>query len=132
MNRGTKSDTTKEIIVRKVRVKEKAKAKERKEKEERKARTRTTARKERWTEPMELGSMVSYPSQSVVFDPGSSVSRRIHAMNSSSVQPACWSTAAHVVEDWPQEWCYDWESDWTEDWRLLARSRGTIELMAQK
>ena len=73
---------------------------------------------------MELGSMVS---QSAVSDPGSSVSRRIQAMNSSSVQPACWSTAAHVEEDWPQEWCYDWESDRTEDWRLLAHSRGTIE-----
>ena len=64
---------------------------------------------------MELGAIVSYPSQSVS-EPGSSVSQRVQAVNSSPVQPACWSAAADVEEDWPKEWFYDWESDWTEDW----------------
>ena len=58
---------------------------------------------------MELGAMVSYPSQFVVSDPGSSVSQRVQAVKSSPVQPAC-STVADV-----EEWCYGWESDWTED-----------------
>ena len=66
---------------------------------------------------MELGAMVSNPSQSVVSDPGSSVSQRDQEVNSSPVPPVCWSTAAvGVDEDWPEEWCYDWESDRMEDW----------------
>ena len=35
--------------------------------------------------PMELGAMVSHPSQTVVSDPGSSVSQRVQAVNSSPV-----------------------------------------------
>ena len=52
--------------------------------------------------PMELGAMESYP-PSVVSDPGCSVSQRVQAVNSTPVQPACWSTAADVGEDWPEE-----------------------------
>ena len=40
--------------------------------------------------PMELGEMVTHPSQSVVADPGSSVSQRVQVVNSSPVSPACW------------------------------------------
>ena len=57
------------------------------------------------------------PSQLVVSDPGSSVSKRAQAVNSPLVQLACWSaTAADDDQDWHEEWCYDWESDWMEDW----------------
>ena len=70
---------------------------------------------------MELGAMVPYPSQSVVSDPGSSVSQRVQAVNSSLVQLGCWSSAGCVEEKRPEEkrpeeWCYDWGSGWTEDW----------------
>ena len=41
--------------------------------------------------PMELGAMVSNPSQSVVSDLGSSASQRVQAVNSSLVPPVCWS-----------------------------------------
>ena len=61
--------------------------------------------------PMELCVKVSNPSQSVVSDPGSSVSQRVQAVNSFPVPAVCWSTAAvDVDEDWPEEWCYDWET----------------------
>ena len=43
--------------------------------------------------PMELGAMVTHPSQSVVSDPGSSVSQCVQAVNSSPVSPVCWSAA---------------------------------------
>ena len=39
--------------------------------------------------PLELGAMVSHPSQTVVSDPGSSVSQRVQAVNSSPVSPIC-------------------------------------------
>ena len=68
---------------------------------------------------MELGAMVTHPSQSVVSDPGSSVSQCVQAVNSSLVSPACWSAASvDVEEDWPDGWWwYDWESDWMDDWQ---------------
>ena len=67
---------------------------------------------------MELGAVVTDPSQTVVSDPGSSVSQRVQAVNSSPVSLACWSAAsADVEEDWPDEWCNDWESDWMDDWQ---------------
>ena len=61
--------------------------------------------------------MMTRPSQSVVSDPGSSVSQRVHAENSSPVSPACWSESADDEEDWPDEWWHDWESDWMDDWQ---------------
>ena len=65
----------------------------------------------------EHGAMVSNPSQSVVSDPGSSVSQRVQGVNSSLVPPVRWSTAAavDVDEDWHEEWCHDGKSDWHED-----------------
>ena len=62
--------------------------------------------------PIELGAMVSHPSQTVVSDPGSSVSQRVQAVNSSPVSPVCWSESADD-EDWPDEWWHDSESDWS-------------------
>ena len=54
---------------------------------------------------MELGAMVTHPSQSVVSDPGSSVSQSVQAVNSSPVSHACGSAATvDVAEDWPDEW----------------------------
>ena len=67
--------------------------------------------------PMELGAMVSHPSQTVVSDPGSSVSQRVQAVNYSRVSPVCWSESADDEEDWPDEWWHDSESDWMEDWQ---------------
>ena len=66
---------------------------------------------------MELGAMVSHPSRTVVSDPGSSVSQRVQAVNSSPVSPVCWSESADDEEDWPDEWWHDSESDWMEDWQ---------------
>ena len=45
----------------------------------------------KWQErcPMELGAMVSHLSQTVVSDPGSSVSQRVQAVNSSLASPVC-------------------------------------------
>ena len=54
---------------------------------------------------MELGAMVSCPSQSVVSDLGPSLSQRAQAVNSSPVQLACWSASANVEEDSLEEWC---------------------------
>ena len=73
----------------------------------------------RWQgRPMELGAMVTHPPQSGVSDPGSSVSQRFQAVNSSPVSPACWSVASvDVEEDWPDEWWYDRESGWMDDWQ---------------
>ena len=68
--------------------------------------------------PMELGAMVSHPSQTVVSDPGSSVSQRVQAVNSSPVSPACWSEPAADEEDWPDEWWHDSEdcaSEWNDN-----------------
>ena len=50
---------------------------------------------------MELGAVVTHLSQSVVSDPGSFVSQRVQAVNSS------YGVAfADVEEDWPDEqWC---------------------------
>ena len=68
--------------------------------------------------PMELGAMVTHPSQSVVSDPGSSVSQRVQAVNSSPVSPVFWSAASvDFEEDWHAEWWHDWESDWMDDWQ---------------
>ena len=39
--------------------------------------------------PMELGAIVTHPSQSVVSDPGSSVSQRVQVVNSSLVCLTC-------------------------------------------
>ena len=64
---------------------------------------------------MELGAVVTHPSQSVVSDPRSYVSQRVQAVNSSPVSTVCWSAASvDVEEDWPDEWWYDWESDWMD------------------
>ena len=65
--------------------------------------------------PMELGAMVSHPSQTVVSDPGSSVSQRVQAVNSSPVSPVCWSESVDVEEDWPDEWWHDSE-DCASEW----------------
>ena len=54
--------------------------------------------------PIELDAMVSHPSQTVVSDPGSSVSQRVRAVNSSPVSPVCWSESAEDEEDWPDVW----------------------------
>ena len=64
--------------------------------------------------PMELGAMVSHPSQTVVSDPGSSVSQRVQAVNSSPVSRVCWSESVDDEEDWPDEWWHDSEGDWME------------------
>ena len=64
-------------------------------------------------EPMELGAMVSHSSQNVVSESGSSVSKRVHAMNS----PVCGSESVDDEEDWPVEWWHDLESDRMEDWQ---------------
>ena len=83
---------------------------------------------------MELGAMVTNHSQSVVSDPGSSVSQRVQAVNSSPVSPVCWSAAAvDVEEDWPEKWCYDWESHWMDDWHrlVLAQFGGVRERMVR-
>ena len=53
----------------------------------------------------------------LVSDPGSSVSQRVQAVNSSPVSPVCWSESAEDEEDWPDEWWHDLDSDWTEDWQ---------------
>ena len=50
----------------------------------------------------------------VVSDPGSSVSQRVQAVNSSPVSPVCWSEPVDGEEDWPDEWWHNWESDWME------------------
>ena len=47
----------------------------------------------RTTPDRNLVQVASNPSQSVVSDPGSSVSQRVQAVNSSPVPPVCWSTA---------------------------------------
>ena len=125
LDRGIRRDTAKDRI-------------ERKEREKKNGGWWNEQREQRWTEycehcwkwghktvqcfqwqgrrPIELRALVSNPSQSVVSDPGSSVSQRSQAVNSPLDPPVCWSTAAaDVDEDWPQEWCYDWESDWMEN-----------------
>ena len=62
--------------------------------------------------PMDLGAMVSHPSPTVVSDPGSSLSQRVQAVNSS---PVCLSESVDDEEDWPDEWWHDSEGDWMED-----------------
>ena len=57
--------------------------------------------------PMELGAMVTHPSQSVVSDPGSSASQRVQAVNSSgSLSPLSvgLQNLLDDEEDWPDEW----------------------------
>ena len=56
---------------------------------------------------MELSAMVKHSSQSVVSDPGSSVSQSVQAVNSSPVSLACWSESADDEEDWPDKWWHD-------------------------
>ena len=67
---------------------------------------------------MDLGAMVSHPSQTVVSDPASFVSQRVQAMSSSPVSPVCWSESVDDEEDWPMNGgTIDSESDWMEDWQ---------------
>ena len=51
---------------------------------------------------MELGAMVSHPSQTVVSDPGSSVSQRVQAVN--------W------MEDWQDDWYWHDSEDCASEW----------------
>ena len=55
---------------------------------------------------MEFGATVTHPSQTVS-DPGSSVSQRVEAVNSSPVSLVCCSESVDDEKDWPDEWWHD-------------------------